>query len=188
MMGGTSGVNGQQANKRKGPFVRGLALALTIGVAGCGGGTPPGVDEPASDVRESVAAALRQCTIDYGYSPDSSSSLGQTQLGAGELDWRDCSYDALNRVLRPNLSEPEALDALIEDDERLTEAIEDGSGTRAQRASMLAARIESIKTREQLAREQSLTTLSAGALLDATTSNTEYERIRGDINVITRFY
>lgn len=187
-MGGSVGVNGQQANNRKLPLVRSLALALGLGIAGCGGGTPPGIDEPASDVRESVAAALRQCTIENGYSPDSSAGLGQTQLGEGELDWRDCAYDALDRVLRPNLSEPEALDALIEDDERLTDAIEAGSGTRAERSAMLSARIESIKTREQQVREENLTTLSAGALLDATNSDTEYQRIRGDIEVITRLF
>ena len=187
-MGRVPGVNGQQSRGGKSLFAASLTLAIGLGVVGCGGGTPPGVDEDAPEIRESVAAALRECTIENGYSPDSSSGLGPMQLGEGEQDWRDCAYDALDRVLRPNLNEPEALDDLIEDDERLTDAIEDGTGTRAERAAMLAARIESIKTREQLAREQNLTTLSAGALLDVTTSNTEYERIRSDINVITRFY
>lgn len=172
-----------------GPF-RSLVLAASLVAAGCGTSTPPGFDESSAppDVRESMAAALRQCTIDYGYNPDQAGSLGPTQLGAGELDWRDCAYDALERVVEPNLQQPEALEALIEDDERLTEGIEDGTSTRAERAAVLQARLNDMQARELQLYQQNAANLGAAQALDAATSDTEYQRIRNDIASIGRMF
>lgn len=169
---------------------RALIVALSLVAAGCGTSTPPGYDESSAppDVRESMAAALRQCTIDYGYNPDQAGRLGPGQLGEGEIDWRDCAYDALERVVEPNLQEPEALEALIEDDERLTEAIEEGRATRAERAAVLQARLNAIQAREQQLFQQNASTLGAAQALDVASSNAEYQRIRNDIASIGRMF
>lgn len=185
-MGTTNGpdCNGESVRRR-------IAAALTgsLLLVGCAG-TPAGFDETSvpADARESMAAALRQCTIEYGYNPDTASQYGQTQLGSGEVDWRDCAHDALDRVLEPQLQDPDALDALIDDDEALTEAIEEGTATRAQRASVLQAHLANIRQRELALYQQNTGNLGAGAALDAATNTTEFQRLRNDIESIARLF
>lgn len=173
--------------RRRVPAAALAALVAGLALAGCGRSVPSGYDENSPpDVRESMAAALRQCTIRYGYNPDVQANIPQNQLGAGEEDWRDCAHDALDRVLSDNLSDPDALEAFIDADEDLTEAIADGQATRAQRSAVLSGLLNNIRAREQQLYQQNVSGLSAGPLLDTTTSNVERERIRNDIESITR--
>ena len=163
-----------------------VVTALALATAACGTTTPPGIDEDPQALRESMAAALRQCTVDTGYNPDAQAGIPANQLGVGEEDWRDCAYDAMERVVQPNMKDPDSLDALIDEDELLTEAIEDGTATRDARRAAISGRLQAIQANEQALYQQNVSNLSAGALLDTTTSNTEYERFRNDLAAISR--
>ncbi|MEZ5669469.1 MAG: hypothetical protein R3F55_18930 [Alphaproteobacteria bacterium] len=168
-------------------FGRGCAAILLIaGTAACGAGTPPGIDEDPQLVRESLAAAFRQCTIETGYNPDASAGIPPNQLGPGEEDWRDCAHDAMERVVQPNMKDPAALDALIDEDEALTEAIADGVGSRDARRAALSARLQAIQANEAALYQQAVANMSAAQLLQATTFDTENERFRGDLAVMSR--
>jgi hypothetical protein len=163
------------------------ALATGLLLAGCGGGTA-GYDAP--EVSQEVAGvpqALRQCTVETGYNPDVSNQIPDTQLAPGEEDWRDCAHDAFDSILGPLMKDPDQLDALIEEDETLTEAILEGTATRSQRRQVLSARLNSIRTAEQ-AFPTGQATGSAGPVLDQTDVNLSFQRIRGDVEAIARLF
>ena len=149
-------------------------LAVLLGglaLAACGSSRPAGFDDPDEPQEVAgVAQALRQCTVETGYNPDAVSQIPDTQLAAGEEDFRDCAHDAFDDILGPNMKDPDQLDAFIEEDETLTEAIAEGTATRSQRRSVLSARLNSIRTIEQ-AYPTGSATGSAGPVLNQTDTN-----------------
>jgi len=178
-MGICAGLSFNQGRK----VAAGLAVATIV--AGCGTSIPTQRDEQLTNY-ETMGAAMRQCTINTGYNPDLANQIPQNQLGEGEEDWRDCVYDAIDRVLAPNLVNPDPLDELIDTDELMTEGILDGTTTRAQRNQAVQARVTNIQLQEQVARQQQVQGLGAGAVLAATTINNDYDRARSDLDALAR--
>lgn len=160
-------------------------LALAAVVAGCGTSIPTQRDEQLT-VYETMGSAMRQCTINTGYNPELANTIPQNQLGEGEEDWRDCVYDALDRVVAPNLANPDALDDIVDTDELMTEGILDGTTTRAARTQAILARVTNIQLQERVVREQQVQGLGAGALMAATTNNSDYDRARSDLDALAR--
>jgi hypothetical protein len=164
------------------------ALAAGLVLAGCGSSRPGGYDAPDYDeFPAGVAQALRACTVRYGYNPDVSAQIPDNQLAPGEEDWRDCAHDAFEDILGPNMKNPDQLDALIDEDEELTEAIAEGRATRSQRRAVLSARLNTIRAAEQ-AYPTGQPVGSAGPVLSQTDANLAYQRIRGDIEAIARLF
>jgi hypothetical protein len=52
-------------------------------IAGCAGSGEP---------RQELEEYLKQCTASHGYNPEAAAALGPHELGAGELQWRECAY------------------------------------------------------------------------------------------------
>ncbi len=136
--------------------------------------------------RAALAAALSACTADTGYDPAAAlDMLGETELGADELEWRDCAYAALNAEVRPKLLEPEALDALIEDDRQLTQAIAAGSSTRSARLDRLTLRVDAIKEQEQQVRASVAAATGDAQVLTDLQAAAEFAQMRADIDMIS---
>ena len=170
------------------------AIAALLLAAGCQSSGPASSGTPAASAtaspvdRAALEAALGQCTATTGYDPvPAQAALGENQLGAGELEWRSCAYDALNSVVRPALFQPEAIDALIEDDKRLTQEIVDGTSTRSERLAQVVARVDDIRQQE-LALRASVEVATGAAQdqsLEDMQTDLEYAQMRSDIDMIS---
>ena len=156
---------------RNGRVAAGLAAGtVVLLLAACQQGPlpPAGTQlDPPEPPRQTLASALRQCTIDHEYDPRAADGLAPDALGEGEAEWRECVHAAMERLLRPRLREPDALDGLIAEDQRQTEAIAGGTATRAERTAALQARLAVMRTHEQVLRQEELSEMSAGDLLGA---------------------
>jgi hypothetical protein len=171
------------------------AIAALLLVAGCQSSAPVSSGTAAAPAtasspvdRAALEAALGQCIATTGYDPVAAqASLGENELGAGELEWRSCAYDALNTVVRPKLFQPEAIDDLIEDDKRLTQGIVDGTSTRSERHAEVVARVDNIRQQE-LALRASVDAATGAAqdqALDDMQSDLAYAQMRSDIDMIS---
>ncbi len=171
----------------------GPALGLVLLAAACDPGPLPPAGtavEPTSAPRQTLASAFRQCTIDHAYDPELAGGLAPDQLGAGEAEWRECAYEVLQRLLQPSLREPEALDGLIADDRRLTGEIATGGATRTERSETMAARLEVMKTHEQVLRQEEISEMSAGDLLSILQSGRDpaLEALAVDLAVVRKAF
>lgn len=181
-------IDNSQAAARRAPAGAFVVLAAGLLLAACGSSRPAGFDAPDIDEFPSgVNQALRECTVTYGYNPDVSAQIPDNQLAPGEEDWRDCAHDAFDDILGPNMKDPDQLDALIDEDEALTEAIAEGTATRSQRRAVLSARLNSIRAAEQ-AFPTGQAVGSAGPVLSQTDVNLAFQRIRGDVEAIARLF
>jgi hypothetical protein len=146
------------------PAVGGIAL---LALAACESGLPALESgfEPAEAPRQTLASGFAQCSISHEYAPADAAGLAPDALGDGEVEWRGCAYQVLERALKPRLGEPAALDGLIAEDRRLTEAIAGGTATRADRSAAIGARLDVMQTHEQVLRQEEISEMSAGDVL-----------------------
>ena len=177
---------GPAAGRTVGPAA---GLLITLALAACEQGPlpPAGTElEPEGAPRQTLASALRQCTIDYEYDPEDAGGLAPDALGDGEVEWRDCAYQAFDRVLKPDLNEPEALDALIDEDRRLTGEIAAGAATRSDRSAAIGARLDVMQTHEVVLRQEEISEMSAGDLLSTLQSGTDeaLDALAADLAVV----
>jgi hypothetical protein len=93
--------------------------------------------------------ALRQCEAQTGYDPQEARALGPYELGAGELQWRDCAYAALRMLVVPNTAFPMLYADIIDKDKELTRGIQDKRVTRDERETQIAAMRQAIIEREE---------------------------------------
>lgn len=136
-------------------------LGLAVPLAGCGAERAGPQDDAAAQVpvlsdaeRGELDQALAACTATTGYDPEivDTLGLGETELAAGEVEFRACAYDALARIVRPTLRLPALLDELIAVDRRLTAAIPVGGATRSVRTAALDNRIAQLREQENAIR------------------------------------
>ena len=121
-------------------------LMLTVWTVACAETTAP------RDIvlgRQQVDAYLDQCTARYGYNPETSSGLGPHSLGAGEREWRECVYEAVEKFLIPKSLSPEVYRKAIAEDRQMTAAIASGKMTRSQRRERMQKLIEEIRRVEE---------------------------------------
>jgi len=117
-------------------YVAVLAILLTACTTA---GEPPagtvGSAEQAKlvDARAKLIADVRSCTDQHAYDPNNVSGVGEKELASGELQWRQCVYDAARRYIAQNPAMRGMYEQLIAEDFQLTSAIQQGTVTRAQR-------------------------------------------------------
>jgi hypothetical protein len=119
----------------------GVALTTVIAAA-------PAYEEKLEQIKQTLNAQFVSCTEQFGYDPQKSLQLGPQQIGDGELEWRQCAYDGISRVVIPNTRLPGAYEQLIAEDRRLTAALQRGEITRKQRYDAIQKTIDEIRTSE----------------------------------------
>ena len=109
----------------------------------------------AGETRE-IAAARRQlndhmaqCTQRYGYDPETAAKLAPHVLGQGEREWRACVYEAIEKYVIPRTLSPEVYRRAIAEDRKMTEAVANGTMTRAERQARLRQMLEEIDRAEE---------------------------------------
>ena len=98
-----------------------------------------------------LEGALKKCSEQTGYDPAEQGALGQYDLGAGELQWRDCAYEALLMVVVPNTPYPALYMDLVANDKELTRGIEERYVTRDERQAKISGQLREIVDREEKA-------------------------------------
>lgn len=127
------------------------AMVLTVLTVACAETTAP------RDIvlaRPQVDAYLDQCTERYGYNPETSSGLGPYALGAGEREWRECVYEAVEKFLIPRTQSPELYRKAIAEDRQMTAAVASGKMTRSERRERIQKLIEEINRIEETNRAE----------------------------------
>jgi hypothetical protein len=137
-----------------------LVSAIVV-AAGC---AAPTATRGSISASEQLDAYLAQCTARHGYDPETASNLGPYVLGAGEHEWRECVYQAIEKYMVPTTPTPEIYRRAIAEDRKMTEAVASGQMTRAQRRARvqeLLAEIERVEeqNRAKLAQAESLNRL-----------------------------
>jgi len=118
---------------------------------------------------QALDAHMKDCTHQFGYDPANVSDLGPHQLGVGERKWRDCVYDGLQKLLMAGSVIPEVYQEFINDDRRMTDAVERQEMTRDDRRSQLMTNVRNIKLSEQV---------NQAAAKDSNYSFIQYEQAR----------
>jgi hypothetical protein len=54
------------------------------------------------EARDKLIADVHKCTDQHGYDPKQVSGIGENELAPGELQWRQCCYDAARRYIAQN--------------------------------------------------------------------------------------
>lgn len=109
----------------------------------------PAAAADTADVRSQMNQHLRQCTERHGYDPEAALEVGPHALGAGERQWRECVYQAVEKYLIPNTLSPELYRRAIAEDREITEGVASGRMTRAQRRARVQALLDEIDRREE---------------------------------------
>ena len=112
----------------------------------------PAAAGDAPSARTQIEQHLRQCTERHGYDPEAASNLGPHALGAGERQWRECVYQAVEQYLIPNTPTPEVYRRAIAEDREMTESVASGQMTRAERRARVQALLSEIDRQEELNR------------------------------------
>jgi len=129
----------------------GLALLMLAAVAGCTAGetsrTRSDEAEALLAARDRLDAALRSCSERYPYDPNDP-SLPERALGPNELEWRQCAYEAAREYSAVNTSLALDFATLIDEDQKLTQALAAGEITRSERRSRLQPLITAVHEKE----------------------------------------
>jgi hypothetical protein len=133
-------------------FVGTLAALLTS----CATSSEPPASTGASasqagliEARDRLTAEVRKCTDQQGYDPKQVSGIGENQLAPGELQWRQCAYDAARRYIVQNPQMRGLYEQLIAEDIQLTSALQQGTVTRTQRRARVEALLAQIHSAEE---------------------------------------
>ena len=88
------------------------------------------------------------CTQKHGYDPERSQDLGDYVLGENERAWRQCVYEGAELYIIPSSKIGERYEALIRADKTLTEGIEKGAVTRAERHAKITQMLNEVRSDE----------------------------------------
>lgn len=159
-----------------------LAAAAMVALAAC---TPQqsGPEGSRDSVLQRFTQHMDGCSARFGYDPDKADALGPHQLGENERDWSECVYDGIRRYLAVNSPVPDAYTGLIDTHKTLTDQVEAGQITRAQRRGKVEALFESIRRDEDALMQREAAKSQAQA--DQRTQR-EIERIRRDVDQTRR--
>jgi hypothetical protein len=151
------------------------AAALTLAACAMQG-------EEMATARDSVFERFTQhmngCTERYGYDPDKTDDLGPHQLGSNEREWDACVYDGVERILAVNSPVPKAYTSLIAQHKELTDQVEAGKITRAERRKKIETVFESIRRDEDALRQKQAAKQRERSDREALR---EIERVRRDV-------
>ena len=131
-----------------------VALALWLTACTTAGGpaastATSGAQATLVQARDQLVADVRACTDQHGYDPNNVSGVGEKELATGELQWRQCCYDAARRYIAQNTAMRGLYEQLIAEDIQLTSAIQQGTVTRAQRRARDEELLAQIRNAEE---------------------------------------
>lgn len=129
----------------KNAAIVGVVVAVLIAAA-C---AAPTASRNMASASEQLDAYLDQCTARHGYNPEAASNLGPYFLGAGEGEWRECVYQAVEKYMIPTSLTPEIYRRAIAEDRKMTESVAGGQTTRAQRRARVQELLEEIERVEE---------------------------------------
>jgi hypothetical protein len=98
--------------------------------------------------RQQLVTELNQCTLAHGYDPKQTASIAENALAPNELSWRRCAYEAVRTYAEGHPSLNEQYMQLINEDIRMTKAIQEGSLTRSQRRARIEGLLAEIRAAE----------------------------------------
>lgn len=127
-----------------------LVLALAAGCSSTGETTYQSQTEQVGTLqqaRERLLEQLQDCGTRHRYDPDDP-ALPENGLGPTELEWRQCAYEAARDYSAVNT--PLALDfaTLIDEDQKMTQALAAGQMTRSERRARLQPLIAAVREKE----------------------------------------
>lgn len=128
-------------------IIRQLLLMPLVAVAITAFST--GSAQAQTPARDQLVADLQACTKTHGYDPQKAAGLGEHELGQNEIPWRQCAYDAVRGYAQTNPALAGQYEQLINEDITMTNAVQGGAMTRAQRRERLETLISQIEEAEK---------------------------------------
>lgn len=122
---------------------------MLVASAGCAAQPAASAD----DGWQALQARITDCSRQHGYDPATAGGLGPHELGTGERAWRECVYAAIEDTLARHSTIPEAYQRLVDEDRRMTNDVEAGTLTRAERRQRLEAQVQNLRLSERLNEE-----------------------------------
>jgi hypothetical protein len=107
------------------------------------------------EARAQLDTELSRCTQRFSFDP-TATGLPERALASGERSWRECAYEGIRKHLVPNSTIPDVYLQLIGEDRTLTDRLDRGEITRAERRQRLGQLIDRIRNaeREKIRAEQ----------------------------------
>ncbi len=102
-----------------------------------------------TQARAKLDSDIAACTQQHGYDPYKTTGLPENALVPGELEWRQCAYEAARNYARINSGMRLPYELLIRDDRSMTEQIQAGTMTRSQRRAAVETRLADIRAQEE---------------------------------------
>jgi hypothetical protein len=136
------------------------AAFLALALASCASDSPSGSSagstaaaapevQRITQARAKLNSDIAACTAQHGYDPfKTTTGLPENALVPGELEWRECAYEAARNYARINSGMRLQYELLIHDDRAMTEQIQAGTMTRTQRRAAVEARLADIRAQE----------------------------------------
>ncbi len=102
-----------------------------------------------TQARAKLDSDIAACTQQHGYDPYKTTGMPENALVPGEMEWRQCAYEAARNYARINSGMRLPYELLIHDDRTMTEQIQAGTLTRSQRRAAVETRLADIRTQEE---------------------------------------
>ena len=96
-------------------------------------------------------AEIERCTTKHDYDGDDAATLGDNELGASERAWRECVYAGIRKIVIPHSRVPDAYRRFIAQDKVMTNKVERGDMTRAERRAQNEAFVAKLEAAEAAA-------------------------------------
>ena len=93
------------------------------------------IDDALADVR----AHMANCTSTHEYDSNEAETLGDHELGQGELAWRQCVYEGIETIMVPVTTIPSWYRKIVAEDQELTARVEAREITRTDRKRRILA-------------------------------------------------
>lgn len=161
-----------------------LALAAVAGAfAGCAE-RPSQAPEPSrfGEMQQAIDAfdaRRNECKALHGYDPDNPGDLGPNELAPTERAWAACAYDAVRATLLLQTTQPRLYEAAMAEHRTMTDKVEAGQMTRAEREARM------FELRKQI-REKEIARVSTESQIDQIPQGV-MELIRNSTFQATRF-
>jgi hypothetical protein len=126
-----------------------LAVLAACQTAGEQSKAPSASPAPLVQARDRLIADVRTCTDRHGYAPENLGGVGEHELAPGELQWRQCSYDAARRYVAQNPALRGLYEQLIAEDIQMTSMIQQRAMTRTERRARNEQLLAQIRSAEQ---------------------------------------
>ncbi|TNF92617.1 MAG: hypothetical protein EP297_13160 [Gammaproteobacteria bacterium] len=104
---------------------------------------------------------VERCAAEHSYDRGNTANLGQHQLAPTERVYLDCVYEGMNKRVIPKALLPDDYRKLISSYKQMTDAVEKGELTRAERTTHAKEKLEAIWAKESVEREKRIQELDS---------------------------